>query len=67
MEEKIKNKLYKMWLFREEITQKDNPMYAIRDAKLNGAVALAKELGFKVDFNPLANVNENPFSVKKSK
>ena len=66
MKEKIANKLYKMWLFREEATN-GSPIYTIRNARLSGAVSLAKEIGFNVAFNPLANENENPFIVEEIK
>jgi hypothetical protein len=62
MQEKIQDKLYKMWLFREK-AQKDSTIYAIRNARLSGAIALAFELGFDVEFNPLAE-GKNPFTVK---
>ena len=63
MKEKIVKKLYKMWLFREEV-QKDSPIYAIRNARLNGAIDLLKAMGYKVDFNPLAE-GKNPFTIKE--
>lgn len=63
MKEKILKKLYKMWLFREEA--KDNAvLYAIRNARLNGAIDLLKTIGYKVDFNPLAE-GKNPFTIKE--
>ncbi len=64
MEKKIAEKLYKMWLFREEMAKVNNDLYMIRDARLNGAISLAKAMGFKVEFNPLAE-NENPFIVEE--
>ena len=67
MIKKIEEKLYKMWLFREELKEeKTSPIYAIRNARLSGAVDLLKVMGYKVYFNPLAE-NENPFTVKEEK
>ena len=61
----IENKLYKMWLFREELNEhKESPLYAIRNARLNGAVDLLKAIGYEVEFNPLAK-GKNPFTVKE--
>ena len=62
-EEKIENKLYKMWLYREELKEdKTNILYTIRNARLNGAIDLLKAIGYEVYFNPLAE-NQNPFTV----
>ena len=63
MKEKILKKLYKMWLYREEV-QKDSPIYAVRNARLNGAIDLLKAMGYKVDFNSLAK-DKNPFTIKE--
>lgn len=63
MIKKIEEKLYKMWLFREE-AEKDSLIYTIREARLGGAINLLASIGYKVDFNPLAK-NENPFTVKE--
>ncbi len=60
----IENKLYKMWLFREELKDKTNQLYAIRNARLSGAIDLLKTIGYQVNFNPLAE-NVNPFTVYK--
>ena len=65
MTKKIAEKLWKMYLFREEMAKVNNDLYVIRDARLNGAISLVKAMGFKVHFNPLANKNENPFIVEK--
>ena len=62
MKKKIEEKLYKMWLFREE-AKAGSTIYAIRNARLSGAIDLLKAMGYKVDFNPLVE-NENPFTVK---
>jgi len=64
--EKAEISLYKMWLFRnEEIKNgQKSSMYAIRDARLSGAIDLLNALGYKVFFNPLAE-NLNPFTVYK--
>jgi hypothetical protein len=65
MEKKIADKLYKMWLFREEASKlKGTIVYSLRDARLNGAVELIKAMGYEVEFNPLAE-NQNPFTVKE--
>lgn len=67
MTKKIENKLYKMWLFREELKDnKTSPIYAIRNARLNGAIDLLKAIGYEVEFNPLAE-GKNPFIVKEAK
>ena len=65
MTKKIANKLYKMWLFREE-APKESAIYNLRNARLNGAVSLVKAIGFEVEFNPLAE-GKNPFIVKEAK
>ncbi len=65
MKEKIQNKLYKMWLFREEA--KTGNLFNNRNSALQGAIELAEVLGFKVEFNPLAIEGENPFKVKEMK
>lgn len=59
---KIENKLYKMWLFREELKDNTSPLYAIRNARLNGAIDLLRAIGYEVIFNPLTE-NKNPFKV----
>ena len=64
MIKKIEEKLYKMWLFREEA--KGTMIYDLRNARLSGAVDLLKAMGYKVEFNPLAE-NKNPFTVKEIK
>jgi len=65
MTKKIANKLYKMWLFREEAT-KESAIYNLRNARLSGAISLVKAIGFEVEFNPLAE-GKNPFIVKEAK
>lgn len=65
MAKKIAEKLWKMYLFREEMAKVNNDLYVIRDARLNGAISLAKAMGFKVEFNPLAEEKENPFIVEE--
>jgi hypothetical protein len=62
MIKKIEEKLYKMWKFREEA--KGTMIYDLRDARLNGAVAMLDAMGYLVFFNPLAE-NKNPFKVKE--
>ena len=62
MENKILEKLYRMWLFREE-AKNGTKIYTIRTARLNGAIDLVKAMGYDVQFNPLAE-KENPFSIK---
>lgn len=66
MIKKIEKKLYKMWLFREEANGK-GVIYDLRNARLSGAISLLKAIGYDVGFNPLANENENPFTVKEIK
>ncbi len=66
MEKRIADKLYAMWLFREE-TGKDGAGYDINNARLNGAISLVETIGFSVEFNPLADEKENPFTVKEIK
>lgn len=66
MEEKIANKLWELLKWRDKLLA-DDVMYALRNARLSGAITLAKELGFEVDFNPLADKEENPFTVKEIK
>ena len=66
MKEKIANKLWKMWLFREE-AKTGSEIYIIRNSRLSGAIDLIKAIGFNVEFNPLANENENPFIVEEIK
>lgn len=65
MIKKIEEKLYKMWQFREE-AKIGSTIYAIREARFSGAVSMLKAMGYKVDFNPLAE-NQNPFTVKEEK
>lgn len=63
---KIEEKLYKMWLFKEQLKEhKESPLYAIRDARLNGAIDLLKTMGYKVIFDPLAENLNNPFIVRE--
>jgi len=64
MKEMIARKLYTMWLFREEAKGNDE-LYNLRNARLSGAFDLAKAMGFKVEFNPLAEENENPFTIEE--
>ena len=64
MIKKIEEKLYKMWQFREEA--KNENVYKIRYAELNGAIDLLKAIGYKVYFDPLAE-GKNPFTVKEHK
>lgn len=65
MAKKIAEKLWKMYLFREEMAKGNNELYVIRDARLNGAISLAKAMGFNVKFNPIADNNQNPFIVEE--
>lgn len=64
MKEMIAKKLWKMYQFREEAKGNDE-LYKQRDARLSGAFDLANAIGFKVFFNPLAEENENPFTIEE--
>lgn len=65
MAKKIAEKLWKMWLLREE-AKEGSQIYIIRNAKLYGAIELVKVMGFKVEFNPLVQgLSENPFIVEE--
>lgn len=50
MIEKIKYKLYKMWLFMEE-AKKGSTIYAIRNARLSGAIWTSKGLIYVTKLN----------------
>ena len=64
MAKKIAEKLWKMYLFREE-AKGNYELYNLRNARLSGAFDLANAIGFKVFFNPLAEANENPFTIEE--
>lgn len=64
MAKKIAEKLWKMYQFREE-AKGNYELYNQRNARLNGAFDLAIAIGFKVFFNPLAEENENPFTIEE--
>ena len=65
MAKKIAEKLWKMYLFREEMAKVNNDLFVIRDARLNGAISLAKAMGFNVKFDARVDNNQNPFIVEE--